>query len=48
MTAVKRARGVGAKAARLANAVRSVRFMARLEEDLATRDQRLRELQQQW
>eukprot|EP00887_Chlorella_sp_A99_P003993 scaffold11.g3993.t1 len=45
---VKAAGSPGRRAARLAGYVRSARFMARLEEDLATREGRLRELQQRW
>lgn len=48
MAAVKRAKGAAAKAGKLANYVRSVQFMQRLQADLATRDQRLAELQRQW
>ena len=48
MAAVKRAKGAAAKAARLANHVRSAAFMERLQSDLATRESRLKELQRHW
>ena len=45
--AIKRTKGIAAKAAKLANHIRSWRFMERLQHDLATREDRLKELHKQ-